>query len=75
MYRWAKEIAEFYKSKNAGIVQMKNLDGIKEKETYFDRVLNTSWNYSQLQQIIKNKLMENGILKYSPLSRQKTSLF
>jgi IS605 OrfB family transposase len=72
MYRWAKEIAEFYKSQNAAIVQMKNLDGIKEKETYFDRVLNTSWNYSQLQQIIKNKLMENGIqVRY--VSSQNTS--
>ena len=71
MLRWAKEIAEFYKSQSVGIVQMKNLDGIKEKETYFDRVLSTSWNYSQLQQIIKNKLMENGI-KVRYVSSQNT---
>lgn len=72
MLRWAKEIAEFYKSQGVGIVQMKNLAGIKEKETYFDRVLSISWNYSQLQQIIKNKLMENGIeVRY--VSSQNTS--
>jgi IS605 OrfB family transposase len=61
--RWAKEVAEFFKREKAGVVQMEDLSGIKnrEEETFFAKLLRTSWNYAQMQEAIKNKLNEYGI--------------
>lgn len=61
--RWTKEVAEFFRKEKAGIVQMEDLSGIKnkEEETFFAKLLRTSWNYAQMQEAIKNKLNEYGI--------------
>jgi len=61
MQRWAKEVAEFFKKKNASVVRMEELSGIKEKDDLFSKYLRMHWNYGQMQQIIENKLKEYGI--------------
>jgi IS605 OrfB family transposase len=61
MQRWAKEVAEFFKSKRASIVQMEELTGIKEREDFFSKTLRMYWNYGQLQKTVENKLREYGI--------------
>jgi IS605 OrfB family transposase len=65
MQRWAKEVAEFYKKNRTAVVYMEELSGIKNRDDFFSKVLRMYWNYSQLQNIIENKLKEYGIeVKY-----------
>lgn len=66
MERWVKEVVNFFRQNNVGIVQMEDLESLNERpDTFFNNHLRISWPYASLQNMIENKLKEFGIeVKY-----------
>lgn len=62
MERWVKEVVNFFVKNQAGIVQMENLESMNSRaDTFFNEKLRTTWPYAKLQNMISNKLKEQGI--------------
>lgn len=62
MERWVKEVVNFFVKNQAGTVQMENLESMNSRtDTFFNEKLRTTWPYAKLQNMIKNKLQEQGI--------------
>lgn len=53
---WSREIVNVALRENCGVIQMEDLSGIAENETFLK-----TWTYFQLQEMIKNKAEEHGI--------------